>query len=84
MAACGAGPVTGNPYSSTLPRKLAARYPHRLCTFRRRLQLGEARARGSPARRLLGGSPASTSSRSTWASPTTSCGRRCRCLVTWR
>jgi len=31
-----------------------ARDASRVCTFRRRLQLGEARARGSPARRLLG------------------------------
>jgi hypothetical protein len=29
-------------HDSTLPRKLAAGYPHRVCTFRRRLQLNEA------------------------------------------
>jgi hypothetical protein len=36
----GAGPVTGDPYSSTVPRKLAAGYPQRHCTFCRRLRLG--------------------------------------------
>jgi len=52
-------PVTGNPVQFPLcPGNWRAGYPHRVCTFRRRLPArGRREARGSPARRLLGGHP---------------------------